>query len=187
MNMHIAPSAVRLSSSNSETMASIVQRHYDQFDGDENAALEALYKFVSGRKTYTEELIRFALRTMLGNVFRIDRATSARALDAPSNSAGRLAAKRVDFTRAEQRAQLAGQTNKTILLNTVYKSGGKKFRLCDATPEMLAPVISHFIGQGQHMLNTGRYLQAVADSVPSGKTVGTVLSEADLMRLRSAV
>lgn len=187
MNMRIAPQAVRLSTAQTETMASIVQRHYDQYEGDESAALEALYKFVSGRKTYTEELIRFALRTMLGNVFRIDRATAARIVDAPATSAGRLAARHVDFTRAEQRAQLAGQTNKTILLNTVYKYNGKKFRLCDATPEMLAPVISHYIGQGQHMLNTGRYLQAVADSVPSGKTVGAVLSEADLMRLRSAV
>lgn len=167
--------------SNIETLQSLAQRAYDKHEGDEAAAFLELIAAINKRASYVTAAVEGYARVLLGSVFRTDRATASRKADAPLPH---QYVKAEAFDRAQGRAQAAGQTNRTILMNTVYKHNGKKFKLADATAEMLAPVISHYIGQGTHMLHTGRYLQAVADATPNGKFVRDVHSEADLARLR---
>lgn len=166
---------------NVETLQGLAQRVYDKHEGDESAAFVELVSSINKRAALVSAAVEGYARVLLGSVFRIDRATAARKIDVPLP---RHYAKAEAFDAAQSRARAMPQTNRSILMNTVYKHNGKKFKLADATAEMLAPVISHYTGQGQHMLNTGRYLQAVADNTPKGKTVGVALSEDDLMRLR---
>ncbi len=177
-----------LRAGSTESLQSMAQRYYDKHQGDEGAALIDLIAAGNKNSKIVSGLVEFAWRTMLANVFRIDRASAIRKADVIVTSQVRHYTKAEAFERAQNRALAAPQTNMTVLLGTYYKdSNGKKFRLADATADQLAPVAARYMGQGAHMMHTGRYLQAVASATPKGKTVGTVLSEADLMRLRSAV
>lgn len=163
----------------SESLASAATRIWDECSRDTNAAIERLILEIRKRPSLHEEAYRIAAERLVRDQRGTDNSRLLRGLDIPPLTT------RPENTASHQtpaaKAAISSRLSRVIerldgLFGLTFRHNGTDYVLGKSTPEELRPIAAHYVGQGQTMVRTGRWLEKVIASAKDGQPIVKSLS-----------
>jgi len=179
-----------------EDIYGMAERMFDGAKRNCEAAVEAIIEQLKTRPGYQDTAFKIAAETLVGQLYRQDRAAIRGGKDVGSitiDDAPSITPAIGDLKHAKQSPASISASNDRLkgfsvelsgLYLTPYRHRGHEFLLGLATPEELKPVAAHYYAQGATMVRESAFLEKVIAISKNGTPIHKSLTLLQLERLR---
>lgn len=174
-----------------EDIRGMVRRLYDANGQSSADAIPAIIGEMRRRPAMAEAAYKFTAEALVNQLIAKDRSITLSGGDTgyvPRSQP--VADAPAPYERSEAAVAASARRLRMVSVKLTglylakFKYNGEEFLLGNATPEQLAPVAAHYIGQGTTMVREGRFLERIIATAKTGKPIHKSVTLQELEKMR---